>query len=352
MVADAQRPQWPGLRVDALAQMLGSRTRAHAALRWLYGCASPPPVLPAALSGVKREFWTRFLAACDWTWPKTLARHAARDGTVKYALGFGPRVEVETVLIPGQGRSTVCISSQAGCTRDCGFCATAQLRFVRNLTASEMVAQFLRARGEANAGAPARNVVFMGMGEPMDNLDEVLDAVEVLTQLPAPGLAAGHITVSTSGVLPGMRRFLRECRAHLALSLNGTTDEQREQLMPQTRTWPIRSLLKALREHAAFQPGRRSFIEYVLFEGVNDSEEDATRLIALLEGIPARVNLIPHNPTPLVALRPPSRARVLAFQDIVHRGGVRALVRWPRGQDIAAACGQLALASPSPAEAC
>jgi 23S rRNA (adenine2503-C2)-methyltransferase len=206
-----------------------------------------------------------------------------------------------------------------------------------------MVAQFLFARADAPQEAPARNVVFMGMGEPMDNLDAVLAAVEVLTQLPAPGLSAGHITVSTSGVLPGMRRFLRESRAHLALSLNGTTDAQRERLMPQTRSWPIAELLGVLREEALGRPGRQPFIEYVLFEGINDSDEDASRLVQLLEGLSARVNLIPHNPTPRVDLRPPSRSRVLAFQDRVHRGGVRALVRWPRGQEIAAACGQLAL---------
>jgi 23S rRNA (adenine2503-C2)-methyltransferase len=191
----------------------------------------------------------------------------------------------------------------------------------------------------------------MGMGEPLDNLDQVLRAIDVLTQLPAPGLAAGHITVSTSGVLPGMRRFFRESRAHLALSLNGTTDAQRTALVPHTRTWPIAALLDALREGLGVRPGRRAFIGYMLVDGLNDSDADADRLAALLDGLPARVNLIPHNPFPQSAMRPPPRERVLAFQDRLHRAGVRCLVRWARGDDIAAACGQLARARLNPGDA-
>jgi 23S rRNA (adenine2503-C2)-methyltransferase len=247
------------------------------------------------------------------------------------------------VLIPADGRSTVCVSSQAGCSRDCAFCATAKIGFKRQLAAGEIVLQYLLARQDAPQGAPARNVVFMGMGEPMDNLDEVLRAVKVLTQEPAPRLGAAHITVSTSGVLPGMVRFLKECRANLALSLNGTTDEQRGSIMPQTRRWSIGELLGALRDDAARGSGRRYFMEYVLLAGVNDSDEDAERLCGLLAELPAHVNLIPHNPFEGSELRPPDAARVERFRDLVHQGGVRCLVRWPRGRDIAAACGQLAL---------
>jgi 23S rRNA (adenine2503-C2)-methyltransferase len=199
------------------------------------------------------------------------------------------------------------------------------------------------AQGEAPADAPARNIVFMGMGEPMDNLDEVMSAVDRLLEPPLPRVGPGHITVSTSGVLPGIQRFLREGRGHLALSLNATTDAAREALMPHNRQWPIGDLLDALREDQRRGSGRRYFIEYVLWDGVNDSHEDAGRLVRLLEGLNAHVNLIPHNPFAENALRPSAPERVRAFQKQLQDAGLRALVRTPRGRDIAAACGQLAL---------
>jgi 23S rRNA (adenine2503-C2)-methyltransferase len=192
----------------------------------------------------------------------------------------------------------------------------------------------------------------MGMGEPMDNLDEVLRAVNVLTQSPAPQLKAQSVTVSTSGVLPGMLRFLAESKASLALSLNATTDETRAQLMPHTRTWPIGALLGALKDDAKQNPRREHFIEYVLFDGVNDTDADADRLAQLLDGVPSRLNLIPHNPFQGGGLKPPSDERVLAFHDRMVKLGVLCLVRWPKGREIAAACGQLALAKQANAAAC
>jgi 23S rRNA (adenine2503-C2)-methyltransferase len=336
------RPQLPGIRVEALAQILGSRTRANTVLRQFYETGDLPDALPEKGLGVRAESWNAMREQCDWTVPQVTDALRAPDHTVKRALRFADGAEVESVLIPARGRSTVCISSQAGCTRNCGFCATAQLGFRRNLTASEMVAQFIYSRQSAPQGSPARNVVFMGMGEPMDNLDAVLEAIDILTQTPAPSLSAAHITVSTSGVVPGMRRFLRESRAQLALSLNGSSDAQRAQLMPQTRTWPIAALLEVLREEAVRHPKRNTFIEYVLFEGINDSDQDADRLAKLLEGLPVRVNLIPHNAFPGSPLRPPSKERIREFQNLVHRLGLRCMVRWPRGGEIAAACGQLA----------
>jgi 23S rRNA (adenine2503-C2)-methyltransferase len=303
--------------LDELSATLGSRARALRALRSLWERPAPPIVVERRLGG---------------------------DGTTKYLLDLGG-TSVETVRIPGRGRSTVCVSSQAGCTRACTFCATKELGFGRNLTADEIVAQYAVARGEAPPDQPARNVVFMGMGEPMDNLDAVLRTVAVLTQTPAPQLRAQSVTVSTSGVLPGMRRFLAESPASLALSLNATTDDVRARLMPQTRTWPIAALLGCLRDDAARARRRVYFVEYVLFDGVNDADADADRLVALLDGIPARVNLIPHNPYPGGTLRPPAEERVLAFHRHVADRGVVCLVRRPRGRDIAAACGQLALES-------
>jgi 23S rRNA (adenine2503-C2)-methyltransferase len=331
-----------GLTVEELTGILGSRPRAIAVLRWL--ADHPPPAeLPETLPGVAAApAWQRLRAEAALPPWKVAQRAVSSDGTIKYAVELDGAT-VETVLIPTDDRSTVCVSSQAGCTRDCAFCATAQLGFTRHLSAGEIVLQYLVARRDAPASAPARNVVFMGMGEPMDNLDQVLRAVAVLTQEPAPRLGAQHVTVSTSGVLPGMVRFLAECRANLALSLNGTTDAQRGSIMPQTRKWPIAALLAACRDDAARGSGRRYFMEYVMLAGVNDADDDARRLVELLRELPAHVNLIPHNAFAGAPLAPPPDERVLRFRDLVHQGGVRCIVRWPRGRDIAAACGQLAL---------
>lgn len=333
-----------GLTFAELTDALGSRTRALAARKWLFGVRPLPQVLPARIAGVAAERWSTLRERSPLPSWEPAGLREDPDGTTKIALRLG-QATVETVLIPADGRSTVCVSSQAGCTRHCRFCATATLGFGRQLAAAEIVLQYAIARASAPDDRPARNVVFMGMGEPLDNLDEVLRAVDVLTGEAAPGLGHQHVTVSTSGVLPEMKRFLATSRAQLALSLNATTDEQRERLMPHNRTWPIAALLGALRADAASGSGRRYFVEYVLWRDVNDTDDDARRLAALLADLPAHVNLIPHNAfegNPLVS---PAPDRVLLFQKIVHDAGVRCLIRWPRGRGIAAACGQLALVS-------
>ena len=342
-------PALSGLALDDLASTLGSRTRALAARRWLYTCLPVPVALPERIPNVASEAWQRLRDAAPLPRWRVAARAASADGTVKYALDV-EGASIETVLIPAAGRSTVCVSSQSGCTRSCRFCATATLGFRRQLTAAEIVLQYLVARSEAPPGAPLRNVVFMGMGEPMDNLDEVMAAVERLLEPPLPRLAASHVTVSTSGVLPGLKRFLREGRGQLALSLNATTDAAREALMPHNRQWPIEALLGALREDQARGSGRRYFIEYVLWDGANDTDADARRLVELLRGLRAHVNLIPHNPFAQSALRAPARAAVERFQAVLRAAGVRCLVRAARGQDIGAACGQLALAHTTAAD--
>lgn len=331
----------PALTVEELAGVLGSAARARAVLRWLHATPTLPPVLPARLDGVAAGPWSALRTAAGWRPPVVRERRTSADGAAKYALDFSD-ARVETVRIPGRGRSTVCVSSQAGCTRRCVFCATQALGFARQLRADEIVLQVMLAAREAPPEAPLRNVVFMGMGEPMDNLDEVLRAVRVLTQGPAPQLRAQAVTVSTSGVLPGMDRFLRESTASLALSLNATTDALRTRLMPHGRIWPIADLLGLLRAAAARQPRREHFVEYVLFAGLNDAPADADRLVALLDGIGARINLIPHNPFPGSALRAPAPEGVRAFHARIAAHGRRVFVRWPRGQAIAAACGQLA----------
>ena len=330
-----------GLSLAALSEALGSRTRALAARRWLSAARPVPTALPERIAGVAPAAWADLRTAAPMLPWRLVERTVSVDGTIKYALDVGGAT-IETVLIPADNRSTVCVSSQSGCTRKCVFCATATLGFGRQLKAGEIVLQYLVAQSEAPADAPARNVVFMGMGEPLDNLDEVLPAIDRLIEPPAPRLGAGHITVSTSGVLPGIQRFLREGRGHLALSLNATTDAVRETLMPHNRQWPIGDLLEALRADQRRGSGRRYFIEYVLWDGVNDSADDGRRLIALLEGLNAHVNLIPHNPFDGNPYRPSPEETVRRFQKQLLDGGVRALVRQPRGREIAAACGQLA----------
>lgn len=333
----------PGLTLAELSTALESRQRALELLKWFGTLKALPTELPDAVPGVSHRVWGPFKARHGLASAVVKERSVSPDGTTKYALEVGGST-VETVRIPAKGRSTICISSQAGCTRRCVFCATKELGFLRHLKAEEMVAQYLLARAEAPVDAPARNVVFMGMGEPMDNLDEVLRACEVLTQGPFPQLRWQSVTVSTSGVLPGMVRFLKESRASLALSLNATTDEVRTRVMPHNKTWPIAALLDALRDAAKVNPDRDTFVEYVLFKDVNDTDADADRLVALLRGLPARVNLIPYNPYPGTGLETPTPERVLAFHDRVVRQGQLCLVRWPRGREIAAACGQLVLA--------
>ena len=310
-----------GLTFAELTDLLGSRTRALAARKWLFEVRPLPQALPAPGRGRRRGALERALRerAPLPAW-EPAGRREDPDGTTKLALRLGAAT-VETVLIPADGRSTVCVSSQAGCTRHCRFCATATLGFQRQLSAGEIVLQYAIARAEAPPDRPARNVVFMGMGEPFDNLDEVLRAVDVLTGEAAPGLGSQHVTVSTSGVLPEMKRFLKSSRAQLALSLNATTDEQRERLMPHNRTWPIASLLGALREDAAAGSGRRYFVEYVLWRDVNDTDDDARRLAALLADLPAHVNLIPHNAFEGNPLRPAgTRARPRLPEDRARRG--------------------------------
>jgi len=335
---EAPRRTLPGLSRAELAALPAGLEAVNAVREWLATLPAPTDAPPAELPRRLREA----LPTIGLPTLRLVDRAAAEDGTCKLLLELSDGARVEAVLIPANGRTTVCISTQVGCTRTCAFCATARLGFTRNLEAGELVGQVLLARREAAPGTPVRNVVFMGMGEPLDNLDEVLAATRVLQEPPLLELRASRITVSSSGVLPGMERFLAESPCAFALSLNGTTDEQRAAIMPQTRRWPIAALLDCLRAAAARDPRRRFFIEYVLLAGHDDSPEDADRLAALLHGLPCTVNLIPHNPFPGSPFLAPSREVLFAFHARVRGHGLHAFTRWPRGADVAAACGLLA----------
>ena len=333
------------MTLEELTEKLKSRRRALGLLRWLWHRprgVSQSLDLPSHLEEVGHRWLDLLRPHLPTVLPEVLQTTQDSDGTNKALLGL-KGAQTEAVHISQRGRNTLCLSCQDGCTRRCAFCATASLGFVRHLKAEEMLAQFFLLRFLKPEAV--RNVVFMGMGEPMDNLDEVLRAVRVLTQPGGPCLRAQKVTVSTSGVLPGMQRFLAESQASLALSLNATTEEQRSLLMPQNRLWPMGELLALLRHHGKQQPRREHFVVYVLLEGINDSDEDARRLVQLLKGIPVRLNLIPFNAHEAGPFRAPPLERLKGFWQQLVQAGVRCLVRWPKGQGVSAACGQLRGAS-------
>lgn len=275
---------------------------------------------------------------------RVTGRAEAEDGTIKLRIAPPGGGEVEAVSMEQRGRVTLCLSSQVGCALDCDFCLTGKMGFRRHLSPGEILGQYallLEARG---ADVPPDNVVFMGMGEPLHNYDGVLAAFRILTDASGFGLSWRRVTVSTAGLAPEIERLAEEpTRPRLAVSLNATTDEVRSRLMPVTRRYPIARLLEACRTFARKTRERFTF-EYVLLQGINDSEDDLVRLSGIVRRVPAKLNLIPFNPVPgWLPYRPPSEARVLAIRDKLLSEGVRASVRWSRGAEARAACGQLAL---------
>jgi len=276
---------------------------------------------------------------------------AASDGTRKMLFRLpGERpAAIESVLIPqldrpdgARDRLTLCISSQAGCGMGCAFCATARMNLIRNLAPAEIVGQVRAGRALA-APRAVTNIVFMGMGEPLANYDAVTTAIEILTAEWGYAVSPRRITVSTVGLLPAIGRLVAETRVNLAVSLTATTDAQRARLMPINRRWPLAALLDACRALPLPRRKRITF-EYVLLAGENDGDADARRLVGLLHGLRSKVNLIPFNPFPGAGFRPSPRERIERFQAILREHGLNATVRESRGQDIQAACGQLAVA--------
>lgn len=273
----------------------------------------------------------------------------AGDGTRKYAMRTKRGDTVEAVFIPdasAPGRNTLCISSQVGCAIDCKFCLTASLGLIRNLEAHEIADQITRVKedlgtlDDPNAEPRIGNIVMMGMGEPLQNYSSVINALEMMTSEHGHQISPRRITVSTSGLAPRIPKLGRDASVNLAVSLNATTDEVRDRIMPINKKYNIEALLDACR---AFPMDRRRRItfEYVLLADVNDTDDDARRLVKLLEGVPSKVNLIPFNEHPYSPFKRPSEARIASFQKIVQDGGLTVLVRTPRGDDISAACGQL-----------
>ena len=283
--------------------------------------------------------------------PQVVTRQISTDGTRKYLVRIAGGHEVEVVYIPETDRGTLCISSQVGCTLTCSFCHTGTQKLVRNLTAGEIVGQVMLARDDLDEwpiqGEPNRegrlisNVVLMGMGEPLYNFENVRDGLRVIMDNEGIALGRRRITLSTSGVVPEIARTATEIGCLLAVSFHATTDEVRDQLVPINKKWNIATLLDALRAYPGLTNSERITFEYVMLQGVNDSKEDAHRLVNLIRGIPAKINLIPFNEWPGAPYKRSSGNRIHAFADIIHDAGYASPIRTPRGEDIMAACGQL-----------
>ena len=264
------------------------------------------------------------------------------DGTEKLLLRAFDGATIEAVLIPEERRHTLCVSTQVGCPLACSFCATGALGFTRNLSAGEIVDQVLHARRRIPPDEALTNLVFMGMGEPLLNLPNVSEAIRILVDPKGLALAPRRITVSTAGVLPQIGPLLAVAPIHLAVSLHATTDEVRDVLVPLNKKFPLAELMATLREEPLLNRRRPVFFEYTLMEGVNDSLADARRMPSLLEGIAAKVNVIPMNPHADAPYQPPPTAVVDRFTAALHQAGLRVTLRRDRGRDIDAACGQLA----------
>ncbi len=323
-----------------------ARMRARQLWSWLYARG-------ASRFADMTDLPTALRARLDETYavarPEVVARQRSADGTRKWLLRFDDGQEVEAVFIPERDRGSLCVSTQVGCTLSCRFCHTGTMPLVRNLTAHEIVSQVLVARdelgdwGAAEGRRKLTNIVVMGMGEPLFNYDNTAAALKIVMDGDGLGLSRRRITLSTSGVVPRIGAVGEELGVRLAISLHAVRDGLRDELVPLNRKWNIEALLQACRAYPV--QGRPITFEYVMLDGVNDSDADARELVGLLRGIPAKVNLIPFNPWPGApyACSPPERIR--AFAAIVERAGYPSPVRTPRGRDILAACGQLKSAS-------
>ena len=280
--------------------------------------------------------------------PEVVERQISKDGTRKWLIRMAPGIEVETVYIPDVGRAgALCVSSQVGCTLNCTFCHTGTQALVRNLTAAEIVAQVQIARDDLEEWPSPKedrrlsNIVFMGMGEPLYNLDQVADAIDIISDNEGIAISRRRITVSTSGVVPELEALGTRTQAMLAISLHATNDELRDVLVPLNRKYDIATLMAGIRAYPGLSNARRVTFEYVMLKGVNDSPQEAHALLRLLKGIPAKINLIPYNPWPGTDYQCSDWKTIETFAAILNRAGYASPIRTPRGRDILAACGQL-----------
>ena len=330
---------------ELAVEMDESRYRGRQLATWMYRKG----VLDLdRMSDLSREFRDRLAERAFIGVPDVERVVPSADGSRKLVFRLEDGARVSAVLMPDDDRITLCLSTQVGCGYECAFCLTGTMGLDRNLTEAEILGQLLAANALLDEGQRVTHMVFMGMGEPLANLKALVRAIRIIVD---PKLGLGYsprrVTVSTVGLVPGIDRLAREnLKVNLAISLHGATDEVRARIMPVNRSFNLEALMAAVRRYP-LQNRQRVFFEYVLLDGVNDSEDDARRLAKLLKGLPAKVNLIPFNDWPGALFQRPPLPRILAFQSLLLASGITTTVRWSKGEDIGAACGQLREAIPA-----
>jgi 23S rRNA (adenine2503-C2)-methyltransferase len=340
--ATPSKPNLLGLskaELGAFMAAIGQRPyRARQLMQWMH----QRHVLDFdAMTDLSVELRAVLKSTADLAAPELIREERSDDGTIKWLLDVGQGQAVEAVMIPEPRRRTLCISSQAGCALDCAFCATGRQGFNRNLTAAEILGQVAFASA-AIAPDSISNIVFMGMGEPLANYRNVLTVIQLLLDDQAYGLSRRRVTISTAGLVPQIQRLAEDCNVALAVSLHAPTDELRNDLVPINRRHPIEELLEACWKYSEVIASRQITFEYVMLDGVNDSLDEARALIRLLRGRPAKLNLIPFNSFPGSPFRCSTQSKMDAFWQALNAAGIVTTFRRPRGDDIAAACGQLA----------
>jgi 23S rRNA (adenine2503-C2)-methyltransferase len=332
-------------QMEAFFSEMGEKPfRATQVMKWIFQEGVDDFDTMTNLSKVLRE---KLKAVAEIRLPEVVQDHPSSDGTRKWLLKVDEVNHIEMVYIPEAERSTLCVSSQVGCTLACSFCSTARQGFNRNLTTAEITGQIALATRiiglpENKGERVITNVVLMGMGEPLLNLENVAPALELMQDDLAFGISKRRVTVSTAGVVPGIDRLCELSDVSLAVSLHAPNDELRDQLVPLNKKYPIKELMAACKRYVAGKPHRRVTFEYVMLAGVNDSEAHARQLVKILRDVPAKVNLIPFNPFPGAPYECSSLAVINAFREVVMQAGIITVTRKTRGEDIAAACGQLA----------
>ncbi len=317
--------------------------RAAQLLKWIYQFGVDDF---NAMSNLSKSLRKKLSEVAEIKLPEIVTEQHSDDGTIKWLLRLDSGNSIETVFIPEGDRGTLCISSQVGCALECSFCSTAQQGFNRNLTTAEIISQVVIAN-RALKCIPRNervisNVVFMGMGEPLLNFDNVVAAINILLEDNAYGLSKRRVTLSTSGVIPALDRLKEVTDVSLALSLHAPNDELRNELVPINRKYPIKELLAACKRYVSGETKRKVTVEYVLLDGVNDKPRHARELVKLLKDFPCKINLIPFNPFPDSGYKTSSAEAIESFRNIVVKGGLLTTTRKTRGEDIDAACGQLA----------
>jgi len=330
--------------LETFCERIGEKPfRARQLLKWIYQQGVDDF---DAMTDLSKTLRSRLAELAEVRLPELALDRDSEDGSRKWLLRLDDGNCIETVFIPERERGTLCVSSQVGCGLDCSFCATGKQGFNRNLTTAEIISQVLvavRTLGRtATRGRMVTNVVLMGMGEPLLNLEAVLPALQLMLDDLAFGLSKRRVTLSTSGIVPAMDQLRARCDVSLAVSLHAPDDALRDQLVPINRKYPLQELMAACRRYVAGDNRRRVTFEYVMIDGINDSDEHARLLIRRLQGVPAKVNLIPFNPFPGAPYRRSADARIDRFRDLLIRAGYTTVTRRTRGDDIAAACGQLA----------